>query len=162
MKFLYPFILCLTLNLYALSAFAQQAQFTLKGAKFDPDGAVTITSDTLSVSETEGMAIFEGNAKIIQGEIIFTSQRLQVTYNQETSEIQQLEAKGEVRFSNGVEEIDADHALYKEGIENLIMRGNVRVEQERFTITSDELDLNLATNDIDVSGNVKTQFKSNN
>lgn len=95
----------------------------------DTSQPVEVTSDTLTVEDEKGLAIFEGNVVVIQGEMRMTAPRVRVEYTQRTegsgADIDRMHATGGVTFVNGEEAAESKEAVYRPDDGNLVMTGDV-------------------------------------
>ena len=59
----------IALSLFAGTAFAQAANIALGTGAFDTSLPVEVTADQLSVDQSNGRAVFDGNVLVVQGEV---------------------------------------------------------------------------------------------
>ena len=148
------FVLCFS----AVPMTAQQAAIALSKTTIESGTPVEITADSLAVAQETGQALFEGNAKAAQGPIRLNADKVTVDYNQSANQIEKITAVGGVYFTNGVEVVEGDRAVYQPTQGIVAITGNVLLVQGPNTIAGDHLDLNLTTSAGTMTGNVKTIF----
>lgn len=121
---------------------------------------VEVTSETLSVNQSDGSAIFEGNVDVTQGDMRLTADKVDVFYKEDSQGIDHMIATGDVLLVQGPDVAEGDHAVYTIESGDVVMTGNVTVLRETTTISGDKLVMNLQTNTAQVTGNVKTVLRS--
>lgn len=139
---------------------AQGFQVGFGQAQQDPGLPVEVTAESLSVNQTDGSAVFEGNVDISQGEMRMKADKVNVHYHEETQGISRLVASGNVLLVQGPDAAEANEAVYSIDDGTVVMRGNVTVVQAATTISADQMQLNLTDNTAQMTGNVKTVLKS--
>lgn len=150
------------------AAFAQGASVSLGVKDHDTSIPVEITSETLSLDQDLGLAIFEKDVIARQGDVTMTCEEMKVEYaaNPETGrdEIQVIKMYGGVTFASPTEAAESDWAVYTLENEIIIMYDNVLVTQGSTVLSSDKLTYNLDTGEGLMEGNVKTilQQRSSN
>ncbi len=90
------------------------------------DEPIDITGDAAEFQDN--IAVWTGNVRVVQGEAILTTERLEATMNDE-GEFQSIQAIGAVRYSNGKEAITGDRADYSEKDRAITISDNVIVTQ---------------------------------
>lgn len=156
MTFLKTALFCATITC-AAPAFAQTA-INLNSINADPDAPVEITAESLNVDQASGTAVFEGNVVVGQGELVLSTDRLNVIRGETTGDISRLMASGGVTFVTPTEAAESSTADYdlEDGI--LIMRGSVLLTQGTSAISGDTMRVNLNTGAAQMEGNVRTLF----
>ena len=139
---------------FCFSAMAQQVAFG-KIAN-NPDAALEITADQLSVDQENGTAIFDGNVVIGQGVMRLAAGRVLVVYAEGAQKIERLEATGGVTLVNGDDSAEAERADYSITNNEVIMSGDVLLTQGPNALTSESMTLDLATGTARMNGRVKT------
>lgn len=99
-------LVCLLVALAAVPA--ARAQLSGGGFGLSGEGPVQVDGDRLEVLEERGLAIFEGNVRVVQGETVLRTGRLVIHYAREGggaasagSRIDRLEASGGVNIQAG-------------------------------------------------------------
>ena len=118
-------ILCAMLP--PLSAFAQVGgdAFSLSG-----DQPVQVDGDRLEVRDDEGIAIFDGNVRVIQGETVIRTGRLVIHYLRDgatgdpQSQIERLEASGGINIQSEGQAATGERATYNMVTETLTLSGD--------------------------------------
>ena len=140
------------------TAAAQTAGVAFGGIKGDPTLPVDVTSETLTVSQKDGTAIFSGNVLVIQGEMRLSSDEVRVQYNADQSAIEQLFAFGNVLLVNATDAAAAQEAVYTIASGEVVMTGNVQLTQEQTTFTAQKMVVDLTTGFGTLEGGVTTGF----
>jgi len=151
-RYVFCFLLCL---LPALAG-AQQTSLGFGEEPTDPDAPVEVTAERLTVSETDGTAIFEGDVVVIQNEMRLTAPVVTVFYAEETGEVARMEATGGVTLVSGEEAAESDRADYDVGSGIIVMTGNVLLTQGRSAVASERMEVDLDTNTALMTGRVQT------
>ena len=139
---------------FGVAATAQQIAFG--NIANNPDAALEITADQLSVNQQDGTAIFDGNVVIGQGVMRLAAGRVLVVYAAGDQKIERLEATGGVTLVNGNDAAEAERAEYSIVNNEVVMNGNVLLTQGRNSLTSESMTLDLATGTARMNGRVKT------
>ena len=149
----------LTIGALAMGpSYAQNTGIALSPIEIDGSESVEVTADNLTVEQNTNSATFEGDAKVVQGELILSAKKITVQYNAEQSAIESVTATTNVMFSNGTEIAEAQSGIYKVSDGTLELSEDVVLVQGINTISGDILHLNLKTSRGKMSGNVKTVF----
>jgi lipopolysaccharide export system protein LptA len=93
--------------------------------------------------------------------IRLNADKIEVIYNQETSEVSIIKATGNVLFTNGEDIAEAKSAIYKTDNGLLKMTGNILLIQGKNTISGDSLEMNILNNTANLTGNVRTTLTPN-
>ena len=148
-------VLCLGLMLAALPATAQQVAFG--GLRADTRAPVEIVSDTLSVDQETGLAVFSGNVRAKQGDMRMSSAQLTVEYmGEDRSKIHFLRAAGDVILVSPTEQAQSDDAVYDVTTGQMVMTGNVLLTQGGSVLAGTQLDVDLKTGTGQMQGRVRT------
>ena len=139
-------------------ALAQGTGIALSPIEIDGSQPVEVTADNLTVEQDSNTATFEGNARVVQGELILAANKIKVQYNAEQSAIETVTATSNVMFTNGTEVAEAQNGIYRIGTGTVNLTGDVVLVQGVNAISGDKLNLDLKTNRGTMSGNVKTVF----
>ncbi|MBY6090590.1 lipopolysaccharide transport periplasmic protein LptA [Pseudooceanicola sp. 502str34] len=122
----------------------------------DTQAPVEVDADSLSVSQTDGTAIFKGNVLVVQGLTKLSADTVTVVYAQDQSAIQALRADGNVLLVSGEDAAEAKQAEYDIESGVVTMSGDVMVAQGRSTLTSQSMIVNLKTGNAEMQGRVRT------
>lgn len=150
-------VLCLA-SVFAGPAVAQQTDIRFGGLQQDTSLPVEVTSDTLSVDQASGEAVFTGNVMAKQGDMRLTAETVRVEYTAGGDGIDQLIATGGVTLVSPTDAAEADEAVYSIASGTVVMTGNALLTQGRTVISGDALTVNLGDGSGTVTGNVKTIF----
>ena len=143
------------LLLLPLAAAAQEVSL---GGPFvsDPDAPVEVTSETLSVDQATGAAVFEGTVVVSQGDLKLQAGRVEVLYDEAQSEIARLQASGGVTLATATEAAEAQTADYDLAAGTLTLEGEVLLTQGPSAISADRMVVDLGAGTARMEGNVRT------
>ncbi len=156
MTFFKSALLCVIL-VVAGPAFSQ-TDINLGAINADPSAPLEITSDSLSVDQDSGTAIFQGNVLIGQGDLRLNAGRVQVVYNDASGDISRLSASGGVTFVTATEAAEASNAEYNLDAGTLVLSGDVLLTQGNSAISANSMRINLSDGSAQMEGRVRTIF----
>lgn len=139
-------------------ASAQGAQVAFGGVRQDPSLPVEITADSLTVNQTDGIAVFEGNVLAVQGAMRLAAARVEVAYSEGGTGIETLRATGGVTLVSAQDAAEAAEALYTIATGDMVMTGNVLLTQGQNAISGQRLVLDLEEGTGQMEGRVQTVF----
>jgi lipopolysaccharide export system protein LptA len=146
-------IAALTLVLWTVqvpSVAAQGLADTFTGFSTSSDQPIDIEADNLEVDDAVNTAIFRGNVKVTQGEMILVTAVLTVTYTEGedggNQEISRMEASGSVVVNSAGNSVTGDWASFEMATRIIVFGGNVVVSQGENVLRGDRLLVNLNTN----------------
>ncbi len=142
----------------ATPASAQEAGVRFGGLTQDTSLPVEVTSETLTVDQSDGSAVFTGNVLVKQGEMRMTATTIRVEYADGGQGVQRLHASGGVTLVSPTDAAEADDAVYSIESGTVVMTGNVLMTQGAAAISGNKLTVNLKDGTGTVTGNVKTIF----
>lgn len=142
----------------ALLPRAAAAQEVALGGPFvtDPDAPVEVTSETLSVDQATGAAVFEGNVVVAQGDLRLQAGAVEVRYDEARGEIARLLASGGVTLATATEAAEAESADYDLAAGTLTLEGGVLLTQGPSAISADRMVVDLEAGTARMEGNVRT------
>lgn len=140
------------------AAVAQGTGISISPTSVDASQPVEVTADNLTVEQATNTAVFTGNAKVVQGQLILSANSIMVRYNEQQSGIDLVEATTNVVFTNGAEVAEAQRGIYKVANGRIDLTGDVVLVQGPNAISGDALTLDLTTSKGTMSGNVKSVF----
>jgi lipopolysaccharide export system protein LptA len=140
-------------------ALAQGTTIGFEGLRQDPTTPIEITSDELSVNQTERRAEFSGNVLVVQGGMRLAAEAVAVEYGADGQGIARLSARGGVTFVTARDAAEADTADYTVETAALILAGNVLLTQGPATISGDRLIADLRAGTGRMEGRVRTVFR---
>jgi lipopolysaccharide export system protein LptA len=149
-------LLCVIL-VVAGPAFSQ-TDINLGAINADPSAPLEITSDSLSVDQDSGTAIFQGNVLIGQGDLRLNAGRVQVVYNDASGDISRLSASGGVTFVTATEAAESSNAEYNLDAGTLVLSGDVLLTQGNSAISANSMRINLSDGSAQMEGRVRTIF----
>jgi lipopolysaccharide export system protein LptA len=148
----------LALALLPSGTFAQQATVAFGDLKQDTTLPVEVTADQLVVNNADGMAVFTGNVRVVQGEMTLTAPEVQVKYGPEQREIEELIASGGVTVTNLGDTATSRDAVYTIDSGVIIMTGDVVLTQGQSAMQGQKLSINLTDGTGIMEGRVTTTF----
>ncbi len=151
----FPRRLALLLLLGPLPLAAQEVAL---GGPFvsDPEAPVEVTSDTLSVDQATGAAVFSGNVVVAQGDLRLQAGEVEVSYDEEGGQIARLLATGGVTLATAAEAAEAQEADYDLAAGTLTLSGEVLLTQGPSAISADRMVVDLEAGTARMEGNVRT------
>ncbi len=149
--------LCLA-AVIASPAVAQQADIRFGGLRQDTTLPVEVTSDSLSVDQATGAALFTGNVLAKQGDMRLSAGTIRVEYGTNGQGIDRLVASDGVTLVSPTDAAEASDAVYTIATGNVVMTGNVLLTQGTAAISGEKLTVNLKDGTGTVTGRVKTIF----
>jgi lipopolysaccharide export system protein LptA len=134
------------------------AQEVTLGGPFvsDPDAPVEVTSETLSVDQATGEAVFTGNVVVVQGDLRLQAGAVEVRYDEEGQAVQRLLATGGVTLVGPAEAAEAEEADYDLAAGTLTMTGEVLLTQGPSAISADRMVVDIEAGTAQMEGNVRT------
>ena len=156
-------VLTVAMVFAAQIASSQQAQISFSTAAFDKTNPVEVTADALSVNQTDGSAVFEGNVLVIQGEVRMSAGRVTVEYTQDAGApngISRLLASGGVTFVTANDAVEARDATYSVAGATVRLTGDVLLTQGPNAISGDTLTVDLEAGTGTMEGRVRTVFNT--
>jgi lipopolysaccharide export system protein LptA len=130
------------------------------GVEHDPSLPVEITSDSLSVDQTAGTAVFRGSVVVGQGELRLAAEEVEVQYAEGSAQgggaVERIRARGEVTVTNGAEAAEAQEAVYQVAAGTIEMTGDVVLTQGQNAISGERLAIDLEGGVANIEGRVQT------
>lgn len=148
-------------SLVASMAVAQGANIALGTKAFDRSQQVEVSADKLSVDQSTGQAVFEGNVLVVQGEVRLSAGRVAVIYAQDNgspSGISSLQATGGVTFVTANDAVEAREAAYSVTDGTVQLSGDVILTQGQNAISGERLLVDLNSGQGRMEGRVRTIF----
>ena len=137
---------------------AAQVAIGFGGVAHDSDQPVEAVSDTLTIDQTNGRALFSGNVIIIQGDLRIAAEDVEVIYSDLDGErsVDEVIATGGVLITRGEDAAEGEDAVYAVAAGILTMTRDVLVTQGTTTIAGDSMVVDMTTGDGVVEGRVRT------
>ncbi|MGR3814883.1 MAG: LptA/OstA family protein [Cognatishimia activa] len=157
--FVFAIALCLA---SAATVSAQEFKVDFGVSTSDRDAPIEVSANALSVDQTTGKAIFDGDVEITQGNMRLTAALVNVVYDEAGNKIEQLLASGGVNIESGKDSAEADTAEYDVESGVIRMAGNVALLQQGTRITAGKMDVNLNDNTAAFHGRVRTVLQPGN
>lgn len=155
-------LIALAVPLWALAQ-NQGTQIAFGAKKQDPSTPVQVTSDQLTVNQTEGTALFTGNVVVIQGDLKMTAPKVLVDYTKgngaQKGQISRVHASDGVTLTDGIEDAEGKDAVYTVESGKVVMTGDVIVTQGQNATSGQRLDIDLRSGQGVMQGRVQTVFK---
>ena len=148
--------LCALMLLAGAGTVSAQTNIALGGIAVDTSAAIEVTADSLSVDQDTGVAVFDGDVLIVQGDLRLSAARVEVIYGTDTSEIARLIATGNVTFVTATEAAEAQRAEYDVTTGLLNLSGDVLLTQGASAISAAEMTINVTDGTATMSGRVRT------
>ena len=124
-----------------------------------------MSADALSVDQSSGKAIFDGNVLVVQGDVRMSAGKVEIIYKTDGNAgngIEQLQATGGVTFVTATDAAEAAEAVYTIDSGTVEMSGNVLLTQGQASISGDKLIIDLTAGTGRMEGRVRTVFGGNN
>lgn len=149
----------------AAPLYAQGADVAFDGAAHDSAQPVEVTSNRLSIDQSDGVTIFSGDVVVIQGDMRLTADELQVEYRTgdaaaQEGRIRRMHARGGVTLVTAGEAAEGREAVYDLDSGQIVIEGDVLVTQGPNAISGDLLRVDLAAGTGTVEGRVRTLLQS--
>lgn len=109
------------------------AQLIAAGESNEP---IDITGDTAEFQDNN--AVWTGNVRVVQGETILTSERLEAVITDE-GDFETITAIGSVRYSNGKEAITGERAVFDDAARTIVITDNVIVTQGKQVMSAGKI-----------------------
>lgn len=145
------------------TATAQSANIALGTSAFDRSQQVEVSADQLSVDQSNGRAVFEGNVLVVQGEVRMSAGRVAVVYAQDgngATGISSLQATGGVTFVTANDAVEAREASYSVENGTVQLSGDVILTQGQNAISGEQLFVDLNSGQGRMEGRVRTIFNT--
>jgi lipopolysaccharide export system protein LptA len=130
-------VLALALVAVTSAAVAQEGGNELSGLQISGDEPIQIESDKLEVRESESVAVFSGNVRVVQGPTLMRSGRMVVHYAQNggsaatgSANIERIEVDQSVYVKSETQEATGDRATFDMATEVMVMTGDEVVLSE--------------------------------
>ena len=136
---------------------------TLRANKFNVDYFETGNKIKTFVADGEALADFEPLVKDKDGKRTkrtLTGQKLTANVQQQSQEISDLTAEGEVKYTDGDRNATAARGVYDAAAQTIAMRGKPLLWDTTARTNADEIDTNLDTGESLARGRVRTTYYS--
>lgn len=135
-----------------------QTAINLTGLQQDTSLPVEVTADRLSVDQATGLATFEGNVVVLQGEMKISAGSARIEYMPDGKGIAKVLFDGRVMFATPSDAAEANEAVYTIASGEVVMTGDVLLTQGQTTISGNRLVYNLDAGTGSMEGRVQTTF----
>ncbi|ARO15629.1 OstA-like protein [Ketogulonicigenium robustum] len=135
-----------------------QTTIAMSGLQTDPAAPIEVTSDTLSVSQSDQRAVFSSNVIITQGDLRISAETAEVSYDGASGQITELQLEGGVTLTTPTEAAESETAQYIIGTSHLTMMGNVLLTQGAMVVAGDTMLTDLRAGTAQMNGNVRSSF----
>lgn len=115
------------------------------GMKTDTSLPVQVESDSLSVDQESGLAVFTGNVRATQGEVTIIAPKGTLYYTEDRSDIDRIHMEGGVLLTNKTEAVKGQEAIYTVATGQVVVTGDVLITQGKSTIAGQKLTYDLDT-----------------
>lgn len=133
-----------------------QTNIDLGGMAVDTSAMIEVTSESLSIDQDTGTAVFEGDVIIGQGDLRISANRVEVVYGSDTSQIARLIASGNVTFVTAEDAAEAETADYNVETGMLTLTGDVVLTQGGSAISAQSMIVNVSDGTATMQGRVRT------
>jgi lipopolysaccharide export system protein LptA len=151
--------LALVLTGTAAAVMAQSTQMAFGDMQRDRSAPVEITAEALSIEQSDGTAVYEGDVLIRQGTMRLSAARVLVVFIADGQRIERLEAEGGVTLVSGEEAAEAARADYNIDAGIITLLGDVLVTRGANAIAAERMVVDLGTGTAQMSGEVRTLFQ---
>lgn len=153
-----PVMVALLLSGFFTVSAQAQVDIGFGGVAHDASQPVEVTSDSLSIDQASGNAVFVGNVIVLQGDLRMAAAEVEVRYAtlDGRQRVTEVDASGGVLITRGADAAEGRTALYSIESGLLTMSGEVLVTQGPTAIAGDRLVVNMATGNGTVQGRVRT------
>lgn len=151
-------ILILSLVVAPLLVSAQSTTIDFGGLKTDTTLPVEVTADSLTVTQSDGVAVFSGNVLVTQGDMKLSAAEVRVEYGTDGTGIARLFASGGVTLKAGTDAAEAGEAVYTVATGEVVMQGHVLLTQGQAAISGEKLVVSLKDGTGKMEGRVTTTF----
>lgn len=117
----------------------------------DTSAPVRIDADTLEVIRPEGVAVFSGNVRAVQGTLTITGDEMRVYYSEKKQEndaagVKKIEIVGSVKIDNGRDSAVGDAGVYDAEKNIVMLEGeNLALSSGPHTLTGARLIYDIAS-----------------
>lgn len=119
----------------------------------DRNTPIQITSDRMDAYNDKGMVVFDGNAIATQGDRTIRSETITLFYKkkaeggeqkeaadiQKNSDLDRIEAKGNVRITQGERLVTGNEAIYLQDAQKIIIKGNAVLSEGKNVIRGEQV-----------------------
>ncbi|MDX8389356.1 MAG: lipopolysaccharide transport periplasmic protein LptA [Mariprofundaceae bacterium] len=112
---------------------------------------ITVQADRLEVQHNQHRAIFQGHVHLVRDDLELFSQKLEVYYHEQKEGIQQAMASGNVRIKQEELSGHADNATLDNTTQKLILSGNAVMNHPDGKMRGDHIEYHLDSRTIRVS-----------
>lgn len=155
---LFPLAMSALLALFPAALSAQGAEVAFGGLRQDPTLPVEVAADQLSVDQSQGTAVFQGNVDVRQGDLRMTAGRVLVEYAEGGGAIARLVASEGVTIANAADAAESREAVYTIATGEVVMTGDVLLTQGQNALSGQKLTLDLRAGTGVMEGRVQTVF----
>ncbi|MBI1824331.1 MAG: hypothetical protein HYR80_09505 [Nitrospirae bacterium] len=139
-------ILFLLLILAAPSLAEDASNFSEKEIKSNKP--IQITSKKMMVFNLEKIMTFEGDVKVVKGDLTMTSNRVKIHFKEQSStlkrqEISVIEAEGNVHLIRGNREAKAERAEYQQDAETIVLTGSPEGWDNQYKVSGTKMTIFL-------------------
>lgn len=119
---------------------------TTSFAQTNGDGPIQVSANEIDVQPANNMAIFSGNAEVVQNGAIIRSTKFKVFYgNGNGGKIEKVISDSETFYSSATEKARGDSAIFDANSNTITFVGNVILTQGQNVVTGEELKVNTQT-----------------
>lgn len=150
--------LATSLSLFAAHVSAQDATIAFGDLDQDTTLPVEVQADQLAVNNSDGTAVFSGNVRVVQGEMVMAAGEVLVKYGTDQKSIDQLIASGGVTITNLGDAAESKEAVYTIDSGVIVLSGDVMLTQGPSAMAGQKLTIDLKAGTGVMEGRVTTTF----
>ncbi|MBN2372736.1 hypothetical protein JXL19_02955 [bacterium] len=121
-----------------------------------PDATVIITSDKATLDNKKRDALYSGKVKVVRGELIMTSDSLNVLFYDIGQGVKLVHAKGQVKIWWKDRYAEAEEGIYDDLAGTIVLSGAPKTWQNENVIKGDRIVYDLVKDTVIVDGGVET------
>ena len=159
-------LFCLWMLLFPLTSIEGKEARKTKNV-IDRGTPIQITSNSMNAYDEKGLVVFEGNAIAKQGERTIRAETISLYYKkkkddtvkknledlQKSGDLEKIEARGNVRMTQGDRIVTGNEAIYLHGEQKIIIKGNAVLMEGKNVVRGRQVVVFLDENRGVVEGN---------
>lgn len=124
------------------------------------DQPIEISSQQLEAWQAERKSVFTGEVVARQGDMTLWTDQLSVYFNADQSQVDRMEAEGQVRIKQLDRTARAERAVYRREAGTLVLSGNAEVSEGDNRIAGEEITLYIEDNRSLVKGSPERRVEA--
>lgn len=144
----FSLLLNISFLLFILSPSMAEDASNLTEKEIKLDQPLQITSKKMVVNNQEKVMTFEGEVKVVKGDLTMTSNRVKVYFKNKSvslnrQEVSLIEAEGNVHLIRGNREAKADRAEYRQDEETVVLTGSPEGWDNQYKVSGSKMTIFL-------------------